>query len=72
MLWFNKLLVQDEDCRIYKIILPYLGFFPLSFFLFLYTEKELQHLGQMRFYVSEEFIKFNYGTYNYQKQSSVW
>lgn len=31
--------------------------------------REIQHLGQMRFYVSKEFIKFNYDTYNYQKQS---
>lgn len=41
-------------------------------FLLLCREDIILHLGQMRFYVSEEFIKFNYDTYNYQKQSSVW
>ena len=56
------LLNQDVSCKISKSI-------SLNSFC---VGREIQHLGQMRFYVSKEFIKFNYDTYNYQKQSTVW
>ena len=61
-----------EKCGSSRLWFRYVGLMAGDVFLHLHVVEDTERLGQMRFCVSKEFIKFNYNIYNYQKQSSEW